>query len=57
MPKTERGIFMELDYQTIINLAGTVISYSLPIGIVFGVAEKVLNLFFSLAFGAKNIRM
>lgn len=48
---------MELDYQTIINLAGNAVAYALPIGIVFGVAEKMLNLFFSLAFGAKNIRM
>lgn len=48
---------MELNYQTIIDLAGTVVAYALPIGIVFGVVEKVLNLFFSLAFGSKNIKM
>ena len=48
---------MELNYQTLIDLVGVCVKNALPIGIVFGIAEKMLNLFFSLAFGAKNIRM
>lgn len=46
---------MQLDYQQIINLTGQALSAALPIGIVFGLAEKLCNLFFSAAFGKKKI--
>ena len=46
-----------IEYQVIVNLAAEAVKYALPIGLVFGVAEKVCNLWFSMALGAKNIRM
>lgn len=44
-------------FQQIIDLAGVVLTYSVPIGVAFGLAEKACNLFFSMAFGEKRIRM
>jgi hypothetical protein len=46
-----------IDYQTIINLVGTMIGYALPIGCIFGLGEKLVNMFISIAFGEKKIRM
>lgn len=46
---------MILDYQQIVDMVGEVCKYAVPIGILFGVTEKLTNLFFSLAFGKKRI--
>jgi hypothetical protein len=43
--------------QQMINLCGTILTYSVPIGIAFGLAEKACNLFFSMAFGDKRVRL
>ncbi len=47
----------ELSYQLIINLIGQMMLVSMPIGILFGLTEKLINLFFSMAFGSKNIKI
>lgn len=46
-----------LNYQVIIDLVVLFLSLSVPIGIVFGITEKLLNLFYSMVFGDKNIRL
>lgn len=46
-----------LDYQQIIDCVAVVISNALPIGIVFGIAEKMVNAFLSMAFGEKKVRL
>lgn len=46
-----------LDYQVIVNLAAQVISCALPIGIVFGLAEKLVNTFLSMALGKERIKL
>ncbi len=51
------GVTTTLDYQVIINLAGTCIAAALPIGIVFGLAEKAVNAFLSMAFGKEKIKL
>ena len=45
-----------MDYQLIINLVATVLSLSLPIGITFALAEKLVNMFLSFAFGDKKVK-
>lgn len=47
----------ELNYQTIVDLIGAFMGYALPIGILFGLSEKLVNLFFSIAFGSKTIKL
>jgi hypothetical protein len=48
---------MQLDYQVIVNLVGEFLTYSLPIGVVIGLTEKLCNLFFSMAFGNKKVNL
>lgn len=45
-----------LNYQDIIGCAAVMISCALPIGIIFGLAEKLINGFLSIAFGEKKVR-
>lgn len=46
-----------LDYQLVINLAGEVMVTALPIGIVFVLIEKLVNMFLSLASGERKVRL
>lgn len=46
-----------VDYQEIIGMVAEFMSVALPIGIIFGIGEKLINLFFSLAFGKDKVRM
>lgn len=39
-----------MDYQAIINLVAEVIKNALPIGIVFLLGERLVNMFLSFAF-------
>lgn len=39
-----------MDYQPIVNLVGEVMQNALPIGIVFLLAERLINMFLSFAF-------
>lgn len=39
-----------MDYQAVVNLVVTVLQNALPIGIIFLLAERAVNLFLSLAF-------
>lgn len=39
-----------MDYQTVVNLVVEVIQNALPMGLVFLLAERLINLFLSLAF-------
>lgn len=43
--------------QLVIELCGNILAYSVPIGLAFGLAEKACNLFFSMAFGEKRIKL
>jgi hypothetical protein len=47
----------QLNYQEIINTLGLFVAISLPIGILFGMTSKIINLFLSLAFGERNIKL
>ena len=44
-------------FQQVIFLCGDILTYSVPIGLAFGLAEKACNLFFSMAFGEKRIKL
>ena len=46
-----------LNYQSIIELVSIMIAVSLPIGIVFGLSVKLVNLFISMVFGERNIKL
>lgn len=48
---------MELNYQTIVDMVAQIIQLALPIGIVFGLAEKLVNGFLSMAFGEKRVKL
>lgn len=39
-----------MDYQAIINLVAEVIKNALPIGIIFLLGERLVNMFLSFAF-------
>lgn len=39
-----------MDYSTIVNLVAEVIKQALPIGIVFTLAERLVNIFLGFAF-------
>ena len=59
MEKMRKGGFLmnEEFFQQVINLCGDILTYSVPIGLAFGLAEKACNLFFSMAFGEKRIKL
>lgn len=46
-----------LDYQMVIDLAGEALKYALPIGIVFGIAERLGNMIVSAVTGEKRVRI
>jgi hypothetical protein len=46
-----------LNYQSIIDCVAVIISAAVPIGIVFGLAEKAVNAFLSMAFGEKRVKL
>jgi hypothetical protein len=48
---------MNIDYQGTVTLALAFITMALPIGIVFGITEKLLRMFLSAVTGEKNIKM
>ena len=48
---------MQLDYQQVVDLCAQAMTVGLPIGVVFGLAEKACNLFLSLAFGKERVRI
>ena len=48
---------IELDYQIIVNLIADFLKYAIPIGLLFGLTEKLCNLFFSMAFGKEKINL
>lgn len=48
---------MYLDYQQIVDIIAEFLKVSLPIGITFGLIQKLVNLFMSSAFGSKNIKL
>ena len=52
-----RETFMELNYQIVIDMVAEIISLSLPIGITFGLAERLINAFLSMAFGERRIKL
>lgn len=39
-----------MDYQSIVNLVAEVIKNALPIGIIFLLGERLVNMFLSFAF-------
>lgn len=39
-----------MDYQIIGNLMGEIIKYALPIGIIFTLGERVVQIFLAFAF-------
>ena len=46
-----------LSYQAVIDSVVQIITYAAPIAVIFAMAEKALNLFLSMAFGSRNIRV
>ncbi|MDF2943574.1 MAG: hypothetical protein K0S01_2432 [Herbinix sp.] len=48
---------MELNYQYLINLVIMFLMLAMPIGFIFGFAEKILNMFLSMVFGDKYIKL
>lgn len=48
---------IELDYQQVVDLCAQAMSVGLPIGVIFGLAEKAINLFLSMAFGKERVRI
>lgn len=48
---------MSLNYQQIIDAVAMVVTYSLPIGLIFGITEKLVNMFLSFAFGKEKINI
>lgn len=46
-----------LNYQIIIDMAVTFIMISMPIGILFGITEKLIKLFLSFVFGDRTIKL
>lgn len=46
-----------INYQVVINTIGLFLAISVPIGIVLGITEKLANLFFSMVFGERNIKL
>lgn len=42
--------------QVIIDTIAYMLTISVPIGILFGMASKLTNMFFSMAFGEKKVR-
>ena len=39
-----------MDYSTIVNLVAEVVTQALPIGIIFTLAERLVQMFLSFAF-------
>lgn len=48
---------LSLNYQQIIDMMVKLISCSLPIGLIFGITEKLVNMFLSFAFGKEKINI
>lgn len=46
-----------VNLQVIIDTIGFMLVLSVPIGVMFGVVSKVVNFFFSMAFGDRNIKL
>lgn len=46
-----------LDYQSIVNSVAVMVSVALPIGIILGFAEKLVNGSLSMIFGEKKVRL
>lgn len=46
-----------IDYQEIVSLCAKMISVALPIGLIFGLSEKLINGFLSIVFGEKRVRL
>ena len=55
--RKERVKKMEIDYQQVVDLCAQAMAVGLPIGVIFGLAEKACNLFLALAFGKERVRI
>lgn len=45
-----------IDYQQVVDLCVQAVSVALPIGLIFGLAEKLINGFLSMVFGKDRVR-
>ena len=46
-----------IDYQIIVDMCGQMLIYALPIGMIFGIVERIANMFISAASGEKRVRL
>lgn len=47
---------VEIDYQQIVDLLARCVAVALPIGLIFGLAEKAYNAFMSMVFGRDRVK-
>lgn len=46
-----------LNYQQVIDLLITFLTIAIPISILFGIVEKLVNMFLSFVFGRETVKM
>lgn len=46
-----------IDYQEVVTLCAQMISVALPIGLIFGLSEKLVNGFLSMVFGERRVKL
>jgi hypothetical protein len=46
-----------IDYQQIVGLVGEVMTVAIPVGLIFGLADKLYNAFMSMVFGKDKINL
>ena len=48
---------MTVNYQQVVDILVVAITLAVPIGFIFGVVEKIINMFFSFAFGKNKVSL
>ncbi len=44
-------IFMEIDYQVVVNLVASIMLVSFPIALIFMICQKLVGIFVAFVFG------
>lgn len=50
-------MIVQVDYQEIISIMAEMIKVSIPIGLIWGITRKILRMFFSIAFGERDVKL
>ncbi|MEM0173560.1 MAG: hypothetical protein QXI16_03525 [Sulfolobaceae archaeon] len=50
-------MIQSINYQGIVDIVGVILLVSTPIGLVFGISGKLANMFFSMVFGEKRVKL